>query len=305
MITHCPSCRTHFRVHAEQLAARAGQVRCGKCARVFDALEHLIEEIAPATAPRSTPGSDALRADAAEAEHRAGPAATETQEVRGDAQPPTIAETASARAKPPAAEAETPQETRSERAISEPAKFDTAMANGASAFNFGPAVTADSLKPRRRWPWLTGALLLLLTLLAQAAYQYRSAIIVLFPEAKPYAVALCASLSCDLPLPRRIELMSIEASDLQADTTNPNVMVLSATLKNRAIFNQQHPLLELTLTDVQDQPVVRRVLAPQDYLGKAVSTQAGFGANTEIAIKVFIEGSQIKATGYRLYLFYS
>ena len=49
---------------------------------------------------------------------------------------------------------------------------------------------------------------------------------------------------------------------------------------------------------------MRRVLAPQDYIGKAANTQAGFAANTEIAIKVFIEGSQVKATGYRLYLFY-
>ena len=151
---------------------------------------------------------------------------------------------------------------------------------------------------------MLGALLLLLVLLAQAAYFYRSALIVLLPQAKPYAVALCATLGCDLPLPRRIELMSIEASDLQADTTNPNVMVLSATLKNRAIFDQQLPLLELTLTDAQDQPVVRRVLAPPDYLGKAANARAGFAANSEIAIKVFIEGSQVKATGYRLYLFY-
>jgi len=141
-------------------------------------------------------------------------------------------------------------------------------------------------------------------LLAQAAYQYRGAITLLFPETKPYAAALCASLGCELPLPRRIDLMSIEASDLQADTINPNVMVLSTTLKNRAVFHQQYPLLELTLTDVQDKPVVRRVLAPQDYLGKAFNTQSGFAANTEISIKVFIEGSQVKATGYRLYLFY-
>ena len=177
-------------------------------------------------------------------------------------------------------------------------------ASGASAFGFGPGAAAEPATPARHWPWLLGALLLLLILLAQAAYHYRSAITLLFPETKPYAGALCASLGCELPLPRRIELMSIEASDLQADTTNPNVMVLSATLKNRAIFNQQHPLLELTLTDAQDQPVVRRVLAPQDYLGKAVNTQTGFAANTETAIKVFIEGSQVKATGYRLYLFY-
>jgi len=146
--------------------------------------------------------------------------------------------------------------------------------------------------------------LLLLTLLAQAAYHFRGAITLLFPETKPYAAALCASLGCELPLPRRIDLMSIEASDLQADTTNPNIMVLSATLKNRAIFNQQYSLLELTLTDAKDKPVVRRVLAPQDYLGKTANTQSGFTASTEIAIKVFIEGSQVRATGYRLYLFY-
>ena len=81
-------------------------------------------------------------------------------------------------------------------------------------------------------------------------------------------------------------------------------MVLSAKLKNRAIFDQQLPLLALTLPDTRAQPLVRRVLAPQDYIGKAANTQAGFAANTEIAIKVFIEGSQVKATGYRLYLFY-
>jgi hypothetical protein len=200
--------------------------------------------------------------------------------------------------------AETPETGISEPAFAEPANAEPVAASGASAIGFGPGAAAEPALPARRWPWLLGALLLLLILLAQAAYHYRGAIALLFPESKPYAAALCASLGCEVPLPRRIELMSIEASDLQADTTNPNVMVLSATLKNRAIFNQQHPLLELTLTDSQDQPVVRRVLAPQDYLGKAANTQSGFAANTEIAIKVFIEGSRVKATGYRLYLFY-
>ena len=282
MITHCPSCHTHFRVHAEQLAARAGQVRCGKCSRVFDALEHLIEETAPARAPRPKPLFEATRADAAEAEPAPASATSEAPEPG----------------------AETPEAAISAPILAEPVTADADAASGASSFYFGPGAAVEPDKPARRWPWVLGAFLLLLTLLAQAAYHYRSAITLLFPDTKAYAVALCATLGCELPLPRRIEQMSIDASDLQADTTNPGVMVLSATLKNRAIFNQQHPLLELTLTDAQDQPVVRRVLAPQDYLGKAVNTQAGFAANTEIAIKVFIEGSQVKATGYRLYLFY-
>lgn len=271
MITRCPSCRTRFRVSTEQLAVRAGQVRCGKCGRIFDALEYLIEE-------------NALAAESAE-----------TQE------PITVASAV--------VEA---QAMGIEAGISEPvipvpappASVEPEVEFGADSFDFGPIAAADPAGRPRRWPWLLGAILLLLILLAQAAYQYRSAIIVLFPEVKPYAAKLCATLGCELPLPRRIELTSIEASDLQADTTNPNIMVLTATLKNRAIFDQQLPMLELTLTNAQDQPLVRRVLTPQDYIGNAAKAQVGFAANTEMVIKVFIEGSQVKATGYRLYLFY-
>jgi len=299
MITHCPSCHTHFRVRAEQLAARSGYVRCGKCSRIFHALDHRIEEIVPAAAPRAAPKLEASHADTAAADQRPGTSITPAVGIGAAAGEPTSPTGAGVPAETIETAATTP-----EIALPTPAKPNTEAAPGASAFDFGPGGAAASAKAVRRWPWLLGALLLLLTLFAQTAYYYRSAIIVLFPEVKPYATALCASLGCDLPLPRRIDMMSIEASDLQADTTNPSVMVLSATIKNRAVFNQQHPLLELTLTDAQEQPVVRRVLAPRDYLGKAVNAQAGLAANTEIAVKVYIEGSQVKATGYRLYLFY-
>jgi predicted Zn finger-like uncharacterized protein len=302
MITHCPSCQTHFRVHAEQIAARAGQVRCGKCNRVFDALEYLIEETTPARAPQPKPGT--MHAPVENAEHAGDSVTSEAPDIGAAAQEQATAPAADAMAEAPGPWGETPQEAISEPGSAQLTHAETAAASQASTIGFGPDVVAERAAPARRWPWLLGALLLLLVLLAQAVYHYRGAVTLLFPETKRYAAALCASLGCELPLPRRIELLSIEASDLQADTTNPNVMVLSATLKNRAIFNQQHPWLELTLTDSQDLPLVRRVLAPQDYLGKAANTQSGFNANTEIAIKVFIEGSQIKATGYRLYLFY-
>jgi len=309
MITHCPSCHTHFRVHAEQLAARAGQVRCGKCNRVFDALEHLSEESAPAREPSAAQEYAAMRALTAAAEPAPESAPTHAADASAEAQERAIGASADIGSEAMEvgagmSEAAMPEVEMPEVASAQQASLESGAASGANAFDFGPIAAADPASRARRWPWLLGALVLLLVLLAQAAYHYRSAIIVLFPEAKPYAAALCETLGCDLPLPRRIELISIEASDLQADTTNPNIMVLSATLKNRAIFDQQLPLLELTLTDPQDQPLLRRVLAPQDYIGKAANAQAGFAANTEFAIKVFIEGSQVKATGYRLYLFY-
>lgn len=44
MLTRCPACQTVFRLRAEQLRARRGEVRCGHCFNPFNALEHLIAE---------------------------------------------------------------------------------------------------------------------------------------------------------------------------------------------------------------------------------------------------------------------
>jgi predicted Zn finger-like uncharacterized protein len=44
LVTRCPVCGTAFRVQRDQLAARAGAVRCGKCGNVFDGVAALVEE---------------------------------------------------------------------------------------------------------------------------------------------------------------------------------------------------------------------------------------------------------------------
>lgn len=43
LFTRCPTCATVFRVAPEHLKARQGRVRCGQCAQVFNAIEHLVE----------------------------------------------------------------------------------------------------------------------------------------------------------------------------------------------------------------------------------------------------------------------
>lgn len=55
MLTRCPACQTVFRLRAEQLRARRGEVRCGHCFHPFNALEHLVEtREAPASTPQQT-----------------------------------------------------------------------------------------------------------------------------------------------------------------------------------------------------------------------------------------------------------
>ena len=43
MFTQCPNCETTFQVTAEQLKAANGDVRCGHCLTVFNALDNLSE----------------------------------------------------------------------------------------------------------------------------------------------------------------------------------------------------------------------------------------------------------------------
>jgi predicted Zn finger-like uncharacterized protein len=43
LITSCPACSANFYVTPEQLSAHRGDVRCGKCSLVFNALDRLSE----------------------------------------------------------------------------------------------------------------------------------------------------------------------------------------------------------------------------------------------------------------------
>ncbi len=63
MYTQCSKCETVFRLSAEALRAAGGQVRCGRCGEVFNALARLAEEPASFPAGESSLESE-TRADA-------------------------------------------------------------------------------------------------------------------------------------------------------------------------------------------------------------------------------------------------
>jgi predicted Zn finger-like uncharacterized protein len=50
LFTQCSKCQTIFKLSAEVLRAAGGQVRCGKCGEVFNALAHLAEDSSAFTA---------------------------------------------------------------------------------------------------------------------------------------------------------------------------------------------------------------------------------------------------------------
>lgn len=278
LTTHCPKCLTAFRVSQGQIEAREGKVRCGRCGAVFDAratLSEQIEESQRACDPTPPPEQPnlAITPDHAYDAGRSRLMATDNAET-SEKEPGK--EEVRARGSWVAKESETRE------------------------FSFGRSIEPTRV---RRTGWLAPTLLLLV-LVGQVVVHYRGEVALFVPEFKVQIKAVCEALGWELPLPRRPELMSIESSDLRADTTNPAVMVLAATLRNRAAFAQTYPALELTLTDLQDRPLARRVLSAQQYLGETARIDSGFAANSELPVKVFIEAASLGAAGYRLYLFF-
>jgi len=149
-----------------------------------------------------------------------------------------------------------------------------------------------------------GSFLLLVGLLAQAAYGFRDQIAARLPQTKPVLARACAVIGCRLELPAQIEALSIESSELQAVPGRPDMFVLTTLLRNDSAIGQAWPNIELTLNDANEQALARRVFTPHDYLPAIQDAAKGFAANSEQAVKLSFEVAQLKAAGYRVGLFY-
>ena len=331
MKTRCPDCQTIFRVTPEQLKARAGKVRCGHCQGVFNALDSLLDEtVASATraassAPRPViaPAPPIRLADEPTAAQSEAPFTVDDSltDVDPAVLEPVLAEPSfsepvfsePAFAEPAVAEPMLADPPLTEAAAQELGKAtglimprETTEIPGYSKWSEGvmAAPVAHAPEKAARWPFTVAALLLVAALAAQLVFRFRSEIAVTLPSLRPALELLCRALDADIPLPRHVELVSIETSDLQADPARGNLLVLNATLRNRANYGQAYPSLELTLTDTQDAAIARRVFAPAEYLPAKIPAGQPFAANSDIGVHLWIEAKEISAAGYRLYVFY-
>jgi len=145
---------------------------------------------------------------------------------------------------------------------------------------------------------------LMLALIGQSAYIFRNQIAAWVPEAKPYLSFACELIDCQVSLLAQIDSVSIESSELQALSQQKNMFALTILLRNYSATEQAWPNIELTLNDANERTLVRRIFTPRDYLPSKQDMVKGFAANSEQPVKVPFELLQLKASGYRVYLFY-
>jgi predicted Zn finger-like uncharacterized protein len=268
-VTNCPNCQTQFIVTDEQLNQHNGKVRCGHCLHVFDATEELVD-------------INATEVDVVED--------TDLAPVNVESQVQV-----------------NPVEEHENSQISEEASeiVSKALLKDSQA-NYFQTIDRQTERKTRLYKWLISsfAVLLLIAAVAQSIYFWRSDITIYYPKLKPLLTQACVKLSCTISLPKKIEFIIIDDSDMQEDADHEGLIHFSSTLINQAGFIQTYPNIELTLTDIEDKPKLRRIFTPKEYLPAHTDVASGLPAGAEIKVKLALTAQDEPVAGYRISVSY-
>ena len=131
------------------------------------------------------------------------------------------------------------------------------------------------------------------------AVHERNRVAAVAPQLRPSCWPLCEPLGCELAPLRQIAEVVIDSSSF--NKARGDSYVLAVTMKSRSTVALEMPAVELTLTDAQDQPVLRRVLLPAD-MGAPQELAAGGEWSASVSVLVTTGGARV--AGYRLLAFY-
>lgn len=155
-------------------------------------------------------------------------------------------------------------------------------------------------------------ILLLAALTLQWMIRQKDVLAAQEPRLAPLLQALCRPLGCEIRPLRRIESVLIDSANFSK--SGPHAYRLSFVLKNTGAAVLEIPALEVTLTDGQDQALVRRVLMPAQFGVTAATLEAHSELAGAVSLTLAGEGDQAAAAspqapalpvaGYRILAFY-
>lgn len=139
-------------------------------------------------------------------------------------------------------------------------------------------------------------------LFLQVLIQERDRIAATEPDVKPLLVSVCAVWGCEISPLRQIDSIVIESSSFVK--VRAEVYRLNFTLKNTAKIDVALPALELSLTDMQEKPVIRRVIGTPDFTHQQGPMGPGAEFSASLPVSVKLPGNTERISGYRLLAFY-
>lgn len=305
LVTRCPKCQNDFLASLDQLRMHDGLVRCGSCSSIFDGYAHLESEL-----PTLTRRAHDTRPQDEGRDIAQDPVTETFFEPVVPVNEPFLQDLPEKEIEPSVLR------QRGQTGYTTSTPVSPSHSEPALSMLAEPRMTADDAVNFRRRPpeflnesegtgtlmrafWMIACLFAVIALLAQSVYVYRNDIATRLPFVQPLLNSLCVKLSCDVSLLRHLERISIDASSLQQSggqmqEGQPVELSLRFTMRNRYDKNQPWPHLSLELKDASGTTVVRKIIAPYQYLPSTLVDQPfAAGQEVNLLIPVMVNGLQI------------
>jgi predicted Zn finger-like uncharacterized protein len=285
LITLCPACKTLFKVVPDQLRVSAGWVRCGQCDEIFDASAHLQSNKSEAEPVKAVESARASSVDIELADDHSMNSSV-------------LQEAVSTQAGLTDGAAKEAIERELGDVIPEivPAHELSFMRDAKSPSRWHGPLTRVSL--------MLASLLLCLGLALQLLVQERDRIAAVEPGLKPRLEEICDFMRCTLSPFKQIESVVIDSSSF--NKIRGDVYRLNFTLRNTAAFELAMPAIELSLTDANDQALMRRVFRAGELSIKSATLAPASESSTSLTLSVKTNSSAgpDRVAGYRILAFY-
>jgi len=281
MYTQCPECLSVFSLDAQTLAKAHGHVVCGHCEAGFDSLATLAEQLPPEPFVELPVNEPTLE-----------PPLLDLVVYRPQPDPPAVVvagEMVTAAAPRPAVE-DFSQLVFAPRFAREPHAHQRVARRERRRLR-----SSDE----QRWPWIVACLLLTLLLAVQLAWAKRDELI-RHPTVGGWLRGGCAVLGCQLPLVAAPQQLRLLASNVQAHPSVAGALMISASVRNDAIFTQPWPVLTITLSNAQGQRIAMRRLRPAEYLDDATILRHGLAPGGSAVLLLEVEDPGDKAVAFEI-----
>jgi predicted Zn finger-like uncharacterized protein len=269
LLTRCPECDTTFRVTDETLKKASGQVRCGRCASVFNAYSELQDAASKPLDTEAARGQAQKPATAARAPEQPKP---KPGTVRPEAKRAAVDSVEIV----PAPVAET--NVASEDAATEARAADAQDRHAISSNEVDRVLTNETAEPvpyvwlqpeppPRSRRWTVAAALALVALGAQVIHHFRSQI-ASHPTFGPWLTAAYEQFGAEIA--PSWDVHQYEIIDWVA-TAEPNArglgsLKITARIQNHGPQRQPYPAVQLRLKDRYETAVGSRMFTPAEYL---------------------------------------
>ncbi|ASK33045.1 hypothetical protein CEK62_21130 (plasmid) [Alcanivorax sp. N3-2A] len=335
--TRCPHCGAQFKISDEHLGQAQGAVRCGSCLQIFQATDHLVGE-PPAVEQAATPPQwqYALdmdpEADRQTPAHAGGvaPAGLELSDSflsldqdQPDHAPGLEGQQDALGGNADESWAEALLEDLEDQA--EPVSTAPPPAATAASAPRAPARHDDSFDflnaspPRHAFEpadsnpgggrrgvgqvlkWLPLVILALLVLAGQYAW-FHFDTLARSPQWRPLYAQACEVIGCQLPLQSDLRYLRGANLVVRSHPHYDNALVVDALLFNEGRWPQPFPVLELTFSDLEGEPVASRRFQPVEYLRGELGELRQLPVQTPVHVALEIVDPGSRAVSYHLRL---